>query len=87
MTLAATRTRIAAAVALALTVGAIAAPTGSAVPVDPWARGLVASPDVHKVPARSAKTKKAPRLVASPDTHKLPANHASTQTLPRLSGR
>jgi hypothetical protein len=33
----------------------VVVPTASAIPVDPWAGGLVTSPDVHKVPPRTPR--------------------------------
>ena len=89
------RNRIATFLALALAVGAVAVPTASGVPIDPWAGGLVHSPDVHKVPSPSKRTKAISRydipfggLVGSLDTNKVPpraagkAKKAKTGTLP-----
>jgi hypothetical protein len=85
------RNRIAAFLALALAVGAVAVPTASGVPIDPWAGGLVHSPDVQKVPPR-----KAPKvnrydipfggLIGSLDSHKVPPRTAKNQPQKR-SGR
>jgi hypothetical protein len=87
------RNRIAAFLALALAVGAVAVPTASGVPIDPWAGGLVHSPDVHKVPPR-AKRKVTKRsdiqfggVIGSLDSHKVPPRTAKKQPLETRSGR